>query len=129
MSDHEALEDWEKVADYLRGIFKGEHELFGYAEDEPDGPPRIGEVGMYLVRGKNGVKLALRPDHLQGALELYAARMATSGTTFNTCEHCNSPFLSGGSGRTKKRGDARFCSSECRWRHHNEMRRKAKCKS
>ena len=136
LKDKEELEGWDKLADYLRGIFKGHHEAFGYldaemmgAEVDPNNPPLIGSVGIYLDRDKTGkLKLALKPNDLANALILYAARMATTGTTFNTCEHCNTPFLSGGSGRDKKRGDARFCSSECRWKHHNEMRRKAKGK-
>jgi hypothetical protein len=86
-------------------------------------------VGIFLDRDRAGkLKLALKPEDLSNALILYAARMATTGTTFNTCEHCKAPFLSGGAGRNKKRGDARFCSNECRWSHHNEMRRKAKGK-
>src|SRR5262249_36607146 len=120
LDDKEELEDWRELADYLRGIFKGEHKEFGYAEDEPNGPPLIGQMGIFLDRDKTGkLKLALKPEDLGNALILYAARMATTGTTFNTCEHCKSPFLGGGSGQNKKRADARFCSPACRWRHHN----------
>jgi hypothetical protein len=129
--EKEELEHWDELADYLGGIFKGKHKEFGYEEGDPTkGPALVGEVGIFLDRDRHGkLKLALKPTDLGHALVLYAARMATTGTTFNACEHCNSPFLSGGSGRSKKRGDARFCSDECRWKHHNEMRRKAKSKS
>jgi len=137
LEDEEELETWDELAGYLRGIFKGHHEEFGYldaemmgAEVDPNNnPPLIGSVGIFLDRDKTGkFKLALKPEDLPNALILYAARMAATGTIFNTCEHCNTPFLSGGSGRDKKRGDARFCGSECRWKHHNEIRRKAKGK-
>jgi hypothetical protein len=125
--EKEELEHWDELADYLGGIFKGEHKEFLYEEHEPDAPPLIGEVGIFLDRDRHGkLKLALRPADLGHALVLYAARMATTGTALHTCEHCNTPFLSGGSGRSKKRGDARFCSDACRWKHHNEVRRKAK---
>lgn len=127
--DEEELENWAELADYLRGIFKGDHKGFGYAQDDSNASPLIGEVGIFLDRDREGkLKFALRPVDLERALVLYAARMATTGTALNTCEHCNTPFLSGGSGRSKKRGDARFCSADCRWKHHNEMRRKAKSK-
>lgn len=137
LDDEEELEHWDELADYLRGIFKGDHKEFGYfdaevmgAEVDPNSPPLIGSVGIFLDRDRKGnLKLALRPEDLPNALILYAARMATTGTTFNTCERCNSPFLSGGMGRSKKRADARFCTPACRWRHHNEERRKAKSKS
>jgi hypothetical protein len=137
LDDKEELEHWDKLANYLRGIFKGDHEEFDYVDAEvlgvevdPNSPPLIGSVGIFLDRDRGGnLKLALRPEDLTNALILYAARMATTGTTFNTCEHCNSPFLSGGMGRSKKRADARFCTAACRWRHHNEERRKAKSKS
>jgi len=124
--EQEELEHWNELADYLGGIFKGEHEEFLY-DDDHNAPPLIGEVGIFLDRDRYGkLKLALRPADLQHALILYAARMATTGTTFNTCEHCNTPFLSGGAGggRTKKRADARFCSDKCRWTHHNKVRSK-----
>jgi hypothetical protein len=128
--EKEELEHWDELAGYLGGIFKGEHKEFGYFEGDLNASPLIGEVGIFLDRDKNGkLKFALRPTDLGHALVLYAARMATTGTALHTCEHCNTPFLSGGSGRSKKRGDARFCSDECRWKHHNEMRRKAKSKS
>jgi hypothetical protein len=109
------------------GVFEGEHEQFLYVdEDDPKSAPLIGDVGIFLDRDKDGnLKLALRPADLRNALILYAAQMATTGTTFNTCEHCHLPFLGGGAGRgpNKKRSDARFCSDKCRWTHHNEARR------
>jgi hypothetical protein len=126
--DKEELEHWDELADYLRGIFKGYHEQFLFDQGNPNAPPLIGEVGIFLDREKDGkLKLALRPEDLQHALILYAARMATTGTTFQTCQHCNTPFLSGGErhgGGKKKRGGARFCSDRCRWEFHNEVRRK-----
>jgi hypothetical protein len=88
----------------------------------------IGGLGMFLVSGKDKrPMLALRPVTLEDALKLCASRMITTGTTFNICKNCRAPFLSGGGrARNKKRGDARFCSDECRWKYHNETRRKAR---
>ena len=88
---------------------------------------QVGQLGVFLVPNKdNKPLLALRPETLQDALVLYGARMIATGTTFNICEHCNAPFLSGGIRGRNKRGDSKFCSSECRWKWHNETRRKAR---
>jgi hypothetical protein len=119
------IDEWEWLQDYLRGIFRGEHKDFDYVDNIP--MPRIGEVGVFLGRDKAGeLEVALRPTDLAQALILYAARMVSTGTTFNTCEHCGNPFLSGGAGRgkSKKRADARFCSASCRWTHHNKLKSK-----
>jgi hypothetical protein len=129
--EREELENWDELADYLRGIFRGEHKDFLYYPDEIESKssPLIGEMGIFLDRDKDGkLKFALRPSDLSNALILYAAQMATTGTTFNTCEHCRLPFLGGGTGRSpnKRRSDARFCSDECRYNYHNEMRRKTR---
>jgi len=88
----------------------------------------VGELGIFLVPDKNNKPVfAMRPHDLREALVLCAARMIATGTTFNICENCKAPFLSGGGrSRNKKRGDARFCSDECRWKYHNESRRKAR---
>jgi hypothetical protein len=126
---------WRAVAERLRMMFEGR--AFHWDEDgsrrtkEYKWPhpytQQVGELGIYLVPDKDNKRvLALRPDELQAALVLYAARMIATGTTFNICEHCKTPFLSGGTRFRTKRGDARFCSSECRWKWHNESRRKAR---
>jgi hypothetical protein len=127
--EQEELENWDELADYLGGIFKGEHKDFLHREDDPNAPPLIGEVGIFLDRDRQGkLRFALGPADLSHALVLYAARMATTGTTLHTCEFCNALFLAGGAGRgrNKKRGDARFCSAEHRWSHHNKVRREAR---
>jgi hypothetical protein len=128
----EPVNNWTELSDYLRLVFKGgerrddEARFFRYKHTKVK---RIGEVGIYLVPdGTGGSRLALRPDSLYSALELCAARMVATGTTFHTCEHCSTPFLGGGAGRgsKKKRSDARFCSDKCRWTHHNKVRLKAR---
>jgi hypothetical protein len=108
---------WYELACELRSIF----------ESMPE-EQLVGGLGVFLVPSKDkGPMLALRPVSLDAALKLCASRMITTGTTFNICEHCKTPFLSGGGrGRNKRRGDARFCSDECRWKWHNESRRKAR---
>jgi hypothetical protein len=118
------VSQWHLLARYLRQMF--EHRTSstdaGLLQPTPHG-----HLGIYLIPGKNNNPvLALRPENLRNALILYAARMITNGTTFNICENCKTPFLSGGARGRNKRGDARFCSSECRWKHHNETRRKAR---
>ena len=118
---------WDAVAWRLRMMFEGRDIIQGkeYKWPEPQAQWK-GDLGIYLVPDKDKRPvLALRPTDLQSALILYAARMIATGTTFNICEHCKTPFLSGGTRFRNKRGDARFCSSECRWKWHNETRRKA----
>lgn len=115
------------------------HEDFDWVHDEKtdDWYPRqvevrwphpaaqnVGELGICLIPGQDGGPvLALRPYDIQGALVLYGARMLATGTNFQTCQHCHTPFLSGAGG--KRRGDARFCSDECRYGFHNATRRKS----
>jgi hypothetical protein len=135
MPDKEPMAYWSYMAERLQWIFEGKD--FVYQEGNFFGPKkevrwphpaaqRVGDLGIYLVPNKDGKRvLALRPDNLRDALTLYAARMRATGTTFNTCEYCRAPFMTGGAGLTnKRRGDARFCSDKCRYSHHNEARRK-----
>ena len=119
---------WRSVAMHLQMMFEGRDIVLGkeYKWPEPQAQWK-GDIGIYLVPDKNKRPvLALRPTDLQSALRLYAARMIATGTTFNICGHCKTPFLSGGTRFRTKRGDARFCSSECRWKWHNVSRRKAR---
>jgi hypothetical protein len=127
----DSVETWYQIAERLRFVFEGQawsrrsHEKV-LRRPDPE-TQYVGELGIFLVPDKNNKPvLALRPDNLQQALEFTAARMKATGTTFNVCEHCKSPFLSGGVRFRAKRGDAKFCSDACRWKWHNETRRKAK---
>jgi hypothetical protein len=114
--------------DFMEGeqytwLRKGEE----YVWPDPEYPYEEGNLKICLVPGKdNEPVLALRPREVVDALLLCAARMMAAGTTFSICGHCKTPFLSGGTRFRNKRGDARFCSDECRWRWHNESRRKAR---
>ena len=129
-NEGDSVETWYQIAKRLRFVFEGRawsrrsHEkVLRWPDPETQ---HVGELGIFLVPDKNNKPvLALRPDSLHSALEFTAARMKATGTTFNVCEHCKSPFLSGGVGFRAKRGDAKFCSDACRWRWHNESRRKA----
>jgi hypothetical protein len=130
----EGLAVWHHVADLLQQMFEGKG--FDFSAGGPAREVRwphpaaqqVGQLGIFLIPNREGKRvLALRPESMQDALILYGARMLATGTTFNACDHCHAPFLSGGAGRTnKKRGDSRFCSDECRWKFHNESRRKAR---
>jgi hypothetical protein len=120
--------DWYRVACRLRLMFEGK---YNRSEDRiwPDPVAQYqGDLGFFLVPDKdNRPVFKLRPHSLGDALILYAARMIAAGTTLNSCKNCEGPFLSGGSReRRKKRADATFCSDECRWKYHNEARRKAR---
>jgi hypothetical protein len=132
---------WASVAERLRMMFEGRSFHWDNEKKIDISRPRpmkeyrwphpytqeVGELGIYLVPDKeNKPVLALRPQDLQAALKLCAARMIATGTTFNICENCKTPFLSGGIRGRNKRGDARFCSDECRYKFHNESRRKAR---
>jgi hypothetical protein len=135
---HDIVAYYRQDARVLRLIFEGrvfsrEHREGGgwgplkeYKWPAPEAQ-QVGQLGVFLVPNKdNKPLLALRPDTLHDALVLYAARMIATGTTFNICENCKAPFLSGGTRFRNKRGDARFCSNECRWKWHNEERRNAR---
>jgi hypothetical protein len=118
------VQQWHNLARSLRNMFE---RPLPPTDDALMWPLPHSHLGIHLIPGKdNNPVLTLRPDNLKNALTLYAARMITTGTTFNICENCKILFLSGGVRGRNKRGDARFCSSECRWKHHNESRRKAR---
>lgn len=133
---HDKVRDWYELAYELREMFKhgvvSAQEMQSWSNKSaielwPRNLPH-GHLGVYLISGKDGKPvLALRPDNLFNALKLYGANMIATGTAFNTCENCKTLFLSGGGrSRNKKRGDAKFCSDECRWKFHNESRRKTR---
>jgi hypothetical protein len=90
----------------------------------------VGTMQIHLTcRDQTGRNLlTLRPRTTHDALIYHAAQMIAKGTISQTCEQCGTTFLSGGAGRgkNKKRGDARFCSDACRWKFHNESRRRAR---
>jgi hypothetical protein len=125
------VQAWHSIAQRLRFVFEG-RVWAGWSYSKALRWPapetqEVGELGILLVPDKNNKPvLALRPTSLHSALVFTAARMKATGTTFKFCEHCNSPFLSGGARFRNKRGDSKFCSSECRWKWHNETRRKAR---
>jgi hypothetical protein len=130
----ETVSHWYAIAGQLQLMFQGKDFIYPDGFSGPRKEVRwphiatqlVGEVGIFLVPNKDGERvLALRPVDLVSALTLYGARMLATGTTFDMCEFCNTPFLRGGAGRTnKKRGDSRFCSDKCRYRYHNEANRK-----
>jgi hypothetical protein len=128
--DGDSLLNWYDLACELRLMFQGKRVVLGkeYTWPHPEAQFTSGYLRIYLVPGKDKEPtLALRPDDLEAALRLCATQMIATGTAFNICKNCKIPFLSGGgSSRNKKRGDARFCSDACRYKFHNESRRKAR---
>lgn len=124
---------WHRVAERLRLMFERKAYEFPWRGPKKlvDWPhpaaQNIGELEIFLIPDKDGKPvLSLQPHDFQDALYLYAARMIAIGTTFQICEQCKIPFLSGGTRGNNRRGDARFCSDECRYSYHNEVRRKAR---
>jgi hypothetical protein len=126
------LFEWYMLARRLRLMFEGKYKPTWPTSEQYTWPHPVaqyqGDLGIFLVPDKDDRPVvALRPHDLEGALVLYAARMIAAGTTLNSCKNCEGPFLSGGiRERRKKRADATFCSDECRWKYHNEARRKAR---
>lgn len=130
----DSLFTWRDIASKLRLMFEGKK----YISDpenwrgpqievrwpDPDAQ-EVGEIGIYLVPGPDGKPtLSLKPQELQAALTLCAARMIATGTTFTTCLNCKTPFLRGG--QSDRRSDAVFCTSRCKSEYHNKERRKTK---
>jgi hypothetical protein len=120
---------WRSLAEHLRDILEGKGTMDGKEFKWPHPLTlQVASMGVYLLPDEdNQPVLSLAPHNTFDALSLVAARMKATGTTFNICENCNTPFLSGGNrGRNKRRVDARFCSDRCRYEWHN--RRKARGK-
>ena len=125
---HERLFWWAHHADQIQAMFYGREARRGLPKDLMS---RAGSLEIVLFYGPEGVSMRLLPDRTGAALLYHAAQMVTNGTKLLNFEYCNSPILSGGEARGggKRRRDARFCSDECRWKHHNEVRRKSKRKT
>jgi len=135
-TDGDSLFTWRDIASKLRLMFEGKKyisdpenwrgPLIEVRWPDPDAQ-EVGEIGIYLVPGPDGKPtLSLKPQELQAALTLCAARMIATGTTFTTCLNCKTPFLRGG--QSDRRGDAVFCDSRCKSEYHNKERRKPKSK-
>jgi hypothetical protein len=120
--DGESLLEWFQAARRIQAMFR-----------RPARPTEIpvAPAYVYLAFNSDGSRsMAVRPGFTGDALIYHAAQMIAKGTTSQTCEHCGTTFLSGGGrGKDKKRSGSRFCNDECRWNHHNEMRRKTTAQS
>jgi hypothetical protein len=119
-ANHESILDWFQLARRIQMMFAG--------LPRPVEMP-VGSIFIYVSYKPDGSRsMVVRPPFTDAALIYHAAQMVAKGTISQTCEHCGSPFLSGGARREKekKRDGSRFCSDGCRWGYHNEMRRKAK---
>ena len=116
--DHELVLDWFQIARRIQMMFAGLR--------RPVEMP-VGSIFIYVSYKPDGSRsMVVRPPFTDAALIYRAAQMVAGGTISQTCEHCGSPFLSGGARREKekKRDGSRFCSDGCRWGYHNEKRRK-----
>jgi hypothetical protein len=87
-----------------------------------------GGLDIVLSFTSAGTSLQLRPTSVSSMLIYHAAKRVAGGAVARTCDNCHTSFIGGGHGRgrSKKRGDARFCSDRCRWTYHNEQNRKSK---
>jgi hypothetical protein len=116
----EPLHFWLYLARTIQLMFEGRR------------PGTIYPVGNMVInlacKSDGSCFMTVRPRRTEDALIYHAAQMIAKGTISQTCKQCGTTFLSGGaaSGKDKKRGDARFCSDECRWKFHNESRRRAR---
>ena len=116
----EPLQFWHYLAQTIQLMFEGRR------------PGTIYPVGTMVInlacKSDGSCFMTVRPRTTHDALIYHAAQMIAKGTISQTCGQCGTTFLSGGaaSGKDKKRGDARFCSDECRWKFHNESRRRAR---
>jgi hypothetical protein len=124
-NESEPLESWLYLAQTIQLMFESSRHRIPVSTV---GTP-VGTMQIHLARRSDGsCFMTLRPRATRDALIYHAAQMIAKGTISQTCEQCGTTFLSGGAGRRKekKRGDARFCSDECRWKFHNESRRRAR---
>jgi hypothetical protein len=121
----ESLEKWIDLAGWIQRVFT-------IREHEKDFDLPVGPLSVFLSsRPRQPISMHIRPSCTLDALLYIAAGMIARGTTVQTCDNCDKPFLEGGErgGRSKKRAGSRFCSDKCRYEYHNEERRKAKSKS
>jgi hypothetical protein len=119
-NESEPLRFWLYLAQTIQLMFEGRRPGTIYP---------VGTMTINLACKSDGSSfMTVRPRTTLDALIYHAAQMIAKGTISQTCEQCGTAFLSGGaaSGKDKKRGDARFCSDECRWKFHNESRRRAR---
>jgi len=66
---------------------------------------------MIITDDEQRLRLKVSPKCLLDALWLQLAQ-ASSSATFRECRNCREPFVAGPKGN--RRGDAKFCSDECR---------------
>jgi hypothetical protein len=117
----ERLDWWVRCADEIQAMFYGRKIRTGLPEDLMS---HAGSLEIVLFYTRDGVSMRLFPRDTGSALIYHAAQMVTNGTKVANCEFCRSPFLSGGNARGggKRRRDARFCSNDCRWKFHAQVR-------
>ena len=83
----------------------------------------VGELNVLLVPGDGKAaspSLVMEPKTLLQAMNLQLALWVARGGSIFTCEQCHKPFQAGVSG--KRRSISKFCSVDCKNRHHYERR-------
>jgi hypothetical protein len=123
---YEGLEWYAELALTIQLMFNAwkEHRITGKDLEHKS----WGGLDIVLSFTSAGASLQLRPTSVSSLLIYHAAKMIARGAVARTCDNCHTTFIGGGHGRgrSKKRGDARFCSDRCRWTYHNEQKRKSK---
>ena len=124
----ESIERWINCADEIQAMFFGQEAHPDVQKDLVISP--FIQLQIHLLYRPEGISMHMFPQSTGDALIYHAAQMVTRGTKLQNCAYCRSLFLSGGDVRRsgKRRSDALFCSDECRWKHHNDVRSKAKRK-
>jgi hypothetical protein len=74
---------------------------------------------MIVTDDEGRLRLKVSPKCLLDALWLQLAQ-ASGSATFRECRNCGDPFVAGVEGN--RRGDAKFCSDQCRVKHNSLQR-------
>lgn len=112
----ETMVTWLRLQSRLREIIRCD----GLVTDAGD-TTHLHDLQLHLLPGRPPT-LAVRPQSLSAALQIYAAQKVATGMELATCLHCKGPFLRGGGRGTNKRG-SQFCEPRCKSAYYNKLNR------
>jgi hypothetical protein len=110
-----------KGCEVVREIIDAAEEMSDALRDHKVVVP-LGSLNVSIVSDDRGTRLKVRPKCLLDALWLQLAQVKSKGVRFRECENekCRKVFIAGPTGN--RRGDARFCSDECRIKFNSLQR-------